>query len=129
MPMNLSSRACFLTIGCMAVALIVLNGCGNSSSNTLEPIDRLEVYSRDFSSLAPMSFSDEDLIRSAPIHVTTKNSSNIDGFIMATPTECIKDAGVNAQEMAVYFLIRKFKSVRWVGDLRTSPFKFDTSSH
>src|SRR3546814_18339097 len=75
-----------------------------------------------------MSFSDEDLIRSAPIHVTTNNSSNIDGFIMATPTECIKDAGVNAQEMDVYLLVRKFKSGRLVGELKASPMHFHSSS-
>src|SRR3546814_9992977 len=68
------------------------------------------------------------LIRSAPIHVTTNNSSNIDGCIMATPTECIKDAGVNAQEMDVYLLVRMFKSGRLVGELKASPLHFHSSS-
>lgn len=127
-----------LVLGLMVPAAFLISGCSPSSpSSPSSPklsspewrgIDRLEIYYRGFSQLAPVKFYEEDLVRSASTRVVLEGGKDIAEVIEDLSLPCSPVSDVGEGDMDLYVLIRGFERNGRSREWKASPFHFYDSA-
>lgn len=116
---------------CLTAMLVcsiwLLSGCSSPSTADSEAsvsVDRIEVYYRDFDTLAPIRYSTEQLIRSATLKTVVTDRRLINSIHKATALSCIVDATVSKDQLDMYLLVREYNNEELTRTWTASRFHF-----
>lgn len=113
--------------GVLIWAICLLPGCSspsNKSADIDDSADRVEVYYRDFDTLAPIRYSEEALIRSATFKAVLTDRKSIEAIQELTTLPCIVEQGVSKDQVDRYLLVREYSKEELTRTWAASPFHF-----
>lgn len=113
-------------LGAVLTAVVCLAGCGlpPSTSEFDSSVDRIEVYYRDFDTLAPIHYSTDELVRSATFRAVVADRESIEDLQKLTLLNCRVDQEASKDQIDVYLLVRRYSAGKLVSTWEASRFHF-----
>lgn len=113
-------------------ALLITASCSQHSSvadsSKWREINRVDVFYRSFSQLAPVRFTRDDIQRSASTKVTLRGKEEISDMLDSIALRCAPASDVSDSEMDLYVLIRAYGRGIQPREWKASPFHFYDSA-